>query len=190
MPREFGNDYDPDKMEGFDNPQPGKAHFEVTRVDENAVSKKGQPQMEVDLEVLAHTIPDQEGKNQREFFTWTADAEKRALQFAVAVGLTTVEELKAKKDAGENPVIDFNLAVGRQLLGELREEEYQGQKNIKLGFRMFHVDSPKHKDYPRNQGKLNQLGDAQEDPFVSGGTTSAGPVAGAGQANQDDLFGG
>lgn len=192
MAHEFGSNFDPDKMDGFSNPEPGKAHFQVTRVDENAVSKNsGKPQMIVDLEVLAHTIPNQEGKTHREFFPWTADAEQKALVFACAVGLTTVDELKAKKAAGKPPVIDFTLAEGRQFLGELRESEYEGKKSVKLDFRMFHLDSPKHKDFPRNQGKINELGDAASDPFLSGGSTSMGPVAGAGgQINPaGDLFG-
>jgi|LSQX01.3.fsa_nt_gb hypothetical protein len=189
MAKEFGTDYDTSKMEGFDNPEPGKYHFEVTRVDEDAISKRsGKAQMEVDMEVLAGTTPDQEAKSHREFFSWTADAEKRALQFAVAVGLTTVEELEAKKQAGVNPVIDFNQAVGRQFLGELREEEYEGRTSIKLGFRMWHLDSPKHRDIPRNNGKINQLGDVEADPFVSGGTTSTSGVAGNTIEPEGDLF--
>lgn len=193
MPREFGTDYDPDKMDGFDNPSPGKCHLEITRVEEDATSKGGNPQMEVDLEVLAHTDPEQVAKSHREFFPWTAKAESKALQFAVACGLTTVDELKQKKAAGENPIIDFNMAVGRQILGELTEETYEGKTSCKLNFNMFHVNSPKHKDVPRNQGKLNELGDAQDDPFVSGGTTTAGPVAGANagiadSSGTDDMF--
>ncbi|MDX9784754.1 MAG: hypothetical protein RBT72_08395 [Spirochaetia bacterium] len=189
MPREFGTDFDPDKMDGFDNPTPGKCHLEIVRVEENATSKAGNPQMEVDFEILAHTDPDQVAKSHREYFPWTAKAESKALQFAVACGLTTVEELKALKDAGKGPVIDFNLAEGRQILGELKEEEYEGRKSTKLNFNMFRIDSPKHKDFPRNQGKINQLGDAQEDPFVSGGNTSSGPVAGAAASADTDLFG-
>jgi len=190
MPREFGNDYDPDRMEGFDSAAPGKCHLEVTHVDENAVSKgSGNPQMIVDFEVLAHSEANQEGKTHREFFPWTAKAENKALQFAVAVGLTTIEELKAIKEAGKNPVIDFNAAVGRQMLGKLVEEEYpkdSGKMTTKLNYNLFHVDSPKHRDYPRNQGKLNELGDAKPDPFLAGGSTSTGPVAGA---QGTDLFG-
>lgn len=192
MAHEFGTGFDPDRMDGFDEPAPGRAHFEVVKVQESAMSKGGKPQMVVDLEVLAHTVPNQEAKTHREYFPWTAEAEQKALQFAVAVGLTSVDELKAKKNAGQAPVIDFNLAEGRQFLGELKEEEYEGRKSVKLGFRMYPLDSPKHRDYPRNQGKINQLGDAQADPFVSGGSTSMGPVAGSPPFDpqaQGDLFG-
>ena len=99
-----------------------------------------------------------------------------------------MEELEAKKQAGVNPVIDFNQAVGRQFLGELREEEYEGRTSIKLGFRMWHLDSPKHRDIPRNNGKINQLGDVEADPFVTGGSTSMDGVAGASIEPEGDLF--
>jgi len=190
MAKEFGVDFDPDKMDGFDNPAPGKCHLEVTRVDEDCVSKSsGNPQMEVDFEVLAHVDESQIGKSHREFFPWTARAESKALQLAVATGLTTVEELKALKEQGKGPVIDFNLAVGRQIFGRLEESEYEGKISIKLNFNMYPVSSPKHKDYPRNQGKLNELGDAQPDPFVSGGNTSTAGVAGNIIPSDKDLFG-
>jgi len=194
MPREFGTDYDPDKMEGFDNPAPGKCHLEITRVDEDSISKtSGNPQMEVDFEVLAHTIPNQEGKNHREYYSWTAASEKKALQLAVACGLTTVDELKALKEKGRGPVIDFNMAVGRQILGKLTEEKYEGKMKVKLNFDTYPVHSSKHQDFPRNGGKLSELGDAQDDPFVSGGTTSPDPVAGgegdAGISPDTDMFG-
>lgn len=167
MPWEFDQDsYDPETLDAYDSPAVGGYHFEVSRVEENSVSSgKGSAQMEVDIDVLAGTVADQEGKSHREYFTKSEAAAKRALLFAVACGLTTVEELKACKEQGRNPVIDFSKAVGRQFKGRLEEEEYEGKKRVKLGFNMWPVDSPKAADIPVNKGKLAQLGDASDDPF-------------------------
>jgi len=164
MAVEFSTEnYDPDKMDGFDFPEVGQYHAEVSHVDEDG-GKNGE--MVVDFEILAGTTANQEGKSQREYFSKTAAAEKRMLQFACATGLTTVEELKAKKEKGENPVIDFNMARGRQLCIGIEAETYEDKTRNKVGFRMWHVDSDKAKGIPLNKGKLAQQGDAGEDPFA------------------------
>lgn len=112
--------------------------------------------MKVQCEVLAGDPPKQEGKTWLEFFARSADAAKRALLFACALKLTTAEELKRMKEARQTPRIDFSLAVGRQFFCELQEEEYEGKKNVKAGFRLWSLDNPKAKGIPVNQGALRQ----------------------------------
>ena len=155
--------FDPEKLDGFDNAAPGRYHVEVVSVDDEATSKSGSPQMQVDYEVLAGTPDDQEGKPHRDYFARTDKAFKRALIFAVATGLTTKEELQQLKAAGKNPTIDFTLAVGRQLCVEIEPGEYKGKPKGEIGFGMWHVDAEDAKAIPKNQGKLNELGNPTND---------------------------
>lgn len=148
------NDFDPDTLGGFDNPKPGLYHVQIQKLDENG-GKNGE--MTVRFEVLSGTTPNQEGKTHLEYFTKSAKAAKRALTFAVACGLTTIDELKAQKAAGKNPVIHFADAVGRQLCIGLEEDEYQGKKRVKVDFRLWALDSPEAADIPMNKGALSGM---------------------------------
>ena len=150
--------FDPETLTGYDNAAPGSYHVEVVSVDEEATSKSGSAQMQVDYEVLAGTPEGQEGKPHRDYFARTDKAFKRALIFAVAAGLTTKEELQQLKAAGKNPTIDFTLAVGRQLCIVIEKDEYEGKVRGKVGFGMHHVNAEEAKAIPKNQGKLNELG--------------------------------
>jgi hypothetical protein len=158
------NDFDPETLGGFDNPKPGRYHVQVQQCDESG-GKKGE--MTVRFEVLAGTVPDQEGKTHLEYFSKTPAAAKRALMFAVACGLTTIDELKQCKGAGKNPVIHFSDAVGRQLCIGLEEDEYEGKKRNKVDFRIWATDAPEAKDIPKNAGMLAANGTAAGgDPFA------------------------
>jgi len=153
---------DTSKMKGFVSPAAGFYHFQVTNVDEEGGNNG---EMIVDAEVLAGSVPNQEGTSQREYFTKSASAEGRALQFAVAVGLTTVEEIEAAKNSRQNLSINFKLAEGRQFVGEVRDDEYNGKIKQKLDFRMYPLDSPAAARVPKCEGMLQQHADAADDPF-------------------------
>lgn len=166
------NDFDPDTLGGFDNPKPGRYHFQIQKVDENGGSNG---EMMVRLEVLAGTTANQEGKTHQEYFSKSPKAAKRALMFAVACGITTIDELKSQKAAGKNPVIHFADAVGRQFCGGLEEEEWLAKdgtkkKGVKLDFRIWALDSPEAADIPMNKGALSGMADGTgaggaADPF-------------------------
>lgn len=170
MPIEFDtNDFDPDKVGGsFDAVADGLYHVQVDALQEEG-GRGGE--MIVDFGVLAGTTANQEGKSHREYFSRSAKAAGRALQLACAVGLTTIEELKKLKEAGKNPVIDFTLAVGRQLCIGIESEEYQGKTRGKVDFRIWSVDSPKAANIPKAKSALDKANDTTspfEDPRIGG----------------------
>jgi len=180
MPVEIPVDsFDPENLQGYDNPAPGKYHLEVTRVNEEGTSKKsGTPQMEVDFEILSGTPAGQEGKTTREYFTFSDKAFKRALIFACAVGLTNKEELTALKKAGKNPRIDFTAAEGRQLCAELvLDSSPEAKGRAKIEWNMWPVAAPEAKDIPKNQGKLNELGQPVNEAPFDGGAATDDPFA-------------
>jgi len=171
MAHDFDFDDIPESFEGFDKVVAGNYHFEVSGIDESG-GKNGS--MWVDCEVLAGSTPNQEGKSHREYFTWPAANQdpkakaataKRVLQFAIAVGLTTEEELKALKAAGKRPAIDFNLAVGRQFVGKLTEDKYEGKVNYKLGYDFWPIGHPSAAGIPLNAAKIAKAGDNAADPL-------------------------
>jgi len=166
----------PEKMDGFDRPAEGAYHFEVNAIEEDD-PKSGC--MYVDCEVLAGTTKNQEGKVHREYFSKTPKAFSRIAQFAVAVGLTTQDELKAAKESGQSPNIDMYLAVGRQFCGQLVGEEYEGKTRNKLNFNIWSTQSDKAKGIPLNKGKLAE---------IESGQPTASPAA-AGSGDDDNPFG-
>jgi hypothetical protein len=190
MPWEIpSSNYDPESIDkGFQPPEPGRYHVQVTGVDEEAETRSGKPQMTVDFEILAGTPKGQEGRTHREYFVQSEaeGAVNRVLIFALATKLITYEELKQHKERGSNPVIDFSRAVDRQLCLEIEHEEYEGKKRARCGYRMFAVDSPRSKGIPLNKGMLVRAGDAGDDPFEASGPM--GPGKEVGSDKWDDVF--
>jgi len=175
---------DPEKVGGGDFPEPGVYHFEILEFMESDPRNSA---TWFDAEVLSGTTRGQEGKIHREYVNW-----RTAVELAVALKLTTKEELSRHKAAGTDPEIDFQqLAVGRQFVGELQAEEYEGKKRNKLSFRVWAVDSPKSKGVPLSQGKLAEFeqllagNSAADDPFGNpAGSDQGQPASGL----ADDLF--
>ncbi|MBR9800281.1 hypothetical protein GYB59_00645 [bacterium] len=157
---DWDDDFDP---ESFDRvgPDPGKYHMAIVGIDEDGGNRG---EMIVDLEVLAGDTPKQEGRVHREYLSKTVKAMKRFHLLAIAIGFTTVEELKAMKERGERPSYDFSKAVGRQLCYELNEEGYNGQKRVKGGFNFFHLTHPKVEKWPKNAAMLQKAGVAVPPP--------------------------
>jgi hypothetical protein len=172
------DDFDPDRIDGFDVVADGRYHVQVDSVQEEGGKNQ---EMIVNFGVLSGTTAGQEGKNHQEYFSRSPKAAKRALLFACATGLTTIEELKKAKEANKNPVIDFTLAVGRQLCIEIVAEEYQGKMRPKIGFGIYSVDSPKAAGIPISQAAAAKAGDSP-DPFGA-------PAGEGGSGGDDDIFG-
>jgi len=171
MPINFDCDDVPDNFDGFDKCGPGTFHFQVTAVQEEGGNKG---ELIVDLEALAGTDATQAGKPHREYFTKPNSAQKkearintakRMMLLALATKLITEEEIAALKKQGKGPSIDFTLAVGRQFVGKLMEEEYQGKKRCKMGFDLWPIGHPKAAGVPLNEGMLSKQGDASPNPF-------------------------
>lgn len=163
MAFDFDSSDVPESMDGFDFPKPGEYHFQV-----NAATQDDKGQLVVELEILAGNPGGQEGKTHKEWFSAPTASQapdkrqatvKRQLAFFIAVGLTTEEELLNAKKAGKRVSLDEGLAVGRQFVGKLSEDEYNGKKRNKLGFDMWPLTSEKAAGIPLNKAMLEKNGE-------------------------------
>lgn len=188
---------DPEKLGGLNLPEPGEYHFEVLHVDEEDPKTSC---MIVDCEVLAGKPAGQQGKVHREYFSLTPASMGKVVQFAVALGMISEQEVARAKAAGETPSLDFAVnGIGRQFCGRLTAETYEGKTRNKLNFHIWAVDSPKAKGIPIDKAKLAELkrqlaseATGRDDPFgrpaggngKSAANTSTTVAGGLG----DDLF--
>lgn len=167
---------DPDRLDGPDFPEPGSYHFEVIEIVEED-PRSGC--MVAECKVLAGDKPDQEGKTHREYFSLSAKAMVKVIQFAVAIGLTSEEQLRAAKAAGQSPDLPFETeGPGRQFCGKLTAEEYQGKTRNKLNFNIWGLDDKRAKGIPLAKDQLRK----PEPPAAGGGNGNGSPMDG------DDLF--
>jgi len=173
---------DPDKLGGPDYPAPGSYHFEIEEVVEE------DPQsgcMYAVCKVLAGDPAEQEGKIHREYFSLTEKAMGRIFQFAMAIGLTTEEAIKAAKQGGQALNLDFeNDGPGRQFCGKLIEEEYQGKTRNKLNFNIWSLDDKKAKGIPLAHDKLKK----PAPPATVAAGAGAGGSGNGSPMDGDDLF--
>lgn len=103
-----------DDIQGNPRPLPGRYHVAVKHVDEKMDKFD---KVIVEFEVLAGTTPGQEGRTITEFFAVTDKALPRLQRLAVVLGLI-------KPGEGEKEV-EFSDGVGRQLVIEVEENEYE-----------------------------------------------------------------
>jgi hypothetical protein len=109
-----------DDISGFQRPLPGRYHAVVKHVDETFEKFD---KVIVDFEVLAGTVPDQQGRELSEFFSCTEKAIPRLQRLALCLGLLTPGE--PDKD------VEFTEAVGRDLVIEVEENNYTDKKTGK-----------------------------------------------------------
>lgn len=117
-------------------------------------------QIVAELQCLASDSPEAASKTHREYFGLTGKAAGRLLTFYCAIDLYSREQWQADKAAGVSPDIDESKAVGRQLMVELQDEEYEGKKKAKAGFRFHHVNAKEVASWPKDQASLLMLGGA------------------------------
>ena len=144
--------WDPDK---FNGPEGGRYHVRIAHIDEDG-GEKGE--MIADFEVLAGTTPNQEGLRHREWFYKTMKAMGKIHTFAIALGMTTADELKRMQAEGRSPTYDFEAKKGAHLCIELTPETYDGKTRQKTNFSLFHIASPKVANWPKNLGALKADG--------------------------------
>lgn len=152
------HDVDTSKFEGLDFPEPGSYHFILDHV----IEENERGSFEAHLSILSGTPDGQEGKSHREYFNLKPKAIPRLIQFAVALGLTTAEEIEALKAQGDDVDIDWERAVreGRQCCGELqygKDADGEKRKYLDLGFRIFACDDKRAKSIPLNRAALDEL---------------------------------
>lgn len=152
------HDVDTSKFEGLDFAEPGSYHFILDHV----VEENDQASFEAHLTILAGTPKGQEGKSHREFFNLSPKAIPRLIQFAVALGLTTAEEIEALRAQGDDVDIDWDRAVreGRQFCGVLQfklDKEKNKTQYLELGFRFFPCNDKRAKSIPLDGKALEEL---------------------------------
>ena len=131
-------------LAAYDYPLAGTYHVQMDRV--NDESEDG-GKVVVDFEVLAGTTPEQAGKFHREYFSTNEAAMKRLDKLALVAGLIR---------PGQRGEVDFQQIVGRQLIIELVDHEYEkdGEKRtaVQISFLGMHsMANKKFADAPRGK---------------------------------------
>jgi len=167
----FLDDIDTDNLDGYDSVAEGRYHFSVAGVEFN---ERGT--LVLDCEVLAGTVPGQEGKVHREYFNAPNEnskpgVKKRFLQLALATGIVTKDQLDQIKQSGQPFSPDWNLMVGRQFCGEVTIEEYVAndgttKSSAKLGFNIWSLQSPKAQGIPLASTFTEGEEGGADDPFA------------------------
>ena len=164
-----------DDISGFQRPLPGRYHVVVKHVDE---SFEKFDKIVVDFEVLAGTVPDQQGRELPEFFACTDKAIPRLQRLALCVGLLKPGQPEAD--------VEFADAIGRDLVIEVEENNYKTKEgkevnSVRVGYLgMWSTANEAVKDVPKGtlpEGGGNQgatTGDGGNDAASCGGASSGG----------------
>lgn len=157
---------DPEKLDDYAKPLPGKYHVLVQKVELNKKfdqeSGEEKKNLSFDYEILAGTVAGQEGRTNREFLTFKLP--KRLTMFALASGLVTLQQLQEAKANGVNPKINWKAAEGQTLCLEV--EHKKEDKYPRVAFSgMWHVSDEAAKDIPKNPGYLGGSDQVEDDPF-------------------------
>lgn len=194
MPWEFPEDIDPSQLDGMgDVVAEGDYHFQVSDIKYDA-NDRGDMMMKA--EAIGGENVSELGKTHVEYYPKPFPGCKKgiwskSLGLAIALGLTTKEELEALRAKGKAPVIHFEHGVGRQFVGRIVKEEYTKDGEVRhshrLNYNVWSLDHPNAKRVKLNQ-TLMQGGGQSPDPFSGG----AGGNGSGGQQKpaDDDPFGG
>jgi len=150
--------FDPENPD--DRPVPGKYHVLIQSVDDADPEKS----ITVDYEILAGSVPNQEGKTGREYLSRSPKAAKRVALFSVATGIADIKAMIEAKRNGTPYSLDLGKAEGRQCVVELvKKDQY-----VNWSFQgVWPVDDEAVKDVPKNEGMIGQTGGGDDDdtPF-------------------------
>lgn len=149
-----GDDFgDPSELEGFTQNKPGRYHATIAGFDDSLTVEADK--VIVNFTLLAGTTPGEENKNYREYFGIATDkARKRLWRLAKVCGIIGDDHIAAK----QNIELTAQHFMGRQLVIELVEDEYQGKKRAKMDyFGMYALVDPATSAVPRNAAALNVL---------------------------------
>ncbi len=163
------DDLDMDELGGFGGPCPGRYHLLVQECHEN---DKGA--LVLKAEVIAGRPEDQVGKVHEEML-FASDSEfprRIRLLLAVVLGLTTVDQLKVKKAAGESADIPWHTAPGRHFCCVLSPNNHRGKVRQQMGIDIFPTSEAKAQDIPTNMKAVGVQSAAEgtapavaDDPF-------------------------
>lgn len=152
-----------DDFQTSNAPVPGKYHVMIKSVDESFTTHPNA--VVVDFEVLAGTVPGQEGKSLYTYFSTSERAQDNLIKLAMITGLLHPDE---------EADVRFSDAIGRSLIVEAVEEEYQGKKRVKVGYlRMWSVGHADVNSVPISQDYLiaaKQATSTAQEPQPAGAT--------------------
>lgn len=200
-----------DEVGGNSRPLPGRYHATINGV--KFLAKDGQGKNEevpedeaekivVTFEVLAGTVPGQDGREIQEYFAVTDKAIARLKRLALCVGILKPQE--AEKD------VQFSQAQDRQLVIEIEENSYEKDGKTIDGVRvafmgMWSVFNQAVSDVPKNKDILKMVKEdgsvdvstskpskqskpSAEDEFDASGSQSEGETVTAGGGSDDDKW--
>lgn len=167
----------------FKLPKPGRYHVVVKEVDES--EETYQNKVVIEFEVKAGTVPDQEKRTIREFFATTPKALPRLKRLAIILGL-----LKG----GEKKQINFVEGIGRQLVIDVEEHQYddrEGKKvdTVRIGFMgMYRPTDADVKGVPKDSDVFACWNEdpAKQTPVSVGGSQTKAATSPAEPAEDDD----
>ena len=173
------DDVDIEKIGGFSSPKPGRYHglVKMVNTDDPKLHK-----FVAELEVLAGTTADQEGRTARLFLQDPREqteprarsaAASKILTFAIALGLTTKKEVEESKKQKRPLKLQWDLAVGRQLCFEVESNEKTKTGTSIKDWGYWLVDDPACANIPRNAGMLVRKNDQAADPIGDAAVAAA-----------------
>jgi hypothetical protein len=142
-----------DDISGNSKPLPGRYHMVVNSAAEKGSKKKGIPGLEIEFGVLAGTVPGQDGKTMQLFLSYIGEDDAktkkcldRVVRLALCLGVL---------QPGQAKEVDWNEALGRELIVEVEEQEYtdkngnqqKGSQVAYLGF--WSLNNPAVADMPK-----------------------------------------
>jgi len=166
---------------GGNRPPPGRYHVLVRNVEEVTARSTGNPGFEFELEVLAGTVPGQEGKSFKHTAWNTSKSQDQLISMAIATGILVPG--KPANEGGECEPEDLLSTEHAQLVVDIEEDTYtdkngQEKKTIKVAY--GGIWPVGHKDVAHL--KINQ---AAYDLWKSGNA----PATAAANNNGDDSYG-
>jgi hypothetical protein len=134
---------------------PGLYHVMVKNVDESMT--KYPSKIVAEFEVLSGTTSGQEHKTHTEWFSVATDgAMRRVLRLALALGLLR---------PGEEKDVSFGDAIGKQIIIEIEQQEYEGKKYLRIAFMgMWPIDHPDVRHVPLHAEMLKLAHGQQQAP--------------------------
>lgn len=193
---------DPTKIQdgNGDRVSPGRGMALITSWNEYG-GAKGQAH-ELELEIVAWTVPADLGKRHKENIfhkdsTGKGFPMKRITCLSMAAGLFNANDVKQWKASGSLPQIDMNKLVGRPIMIELIEEPDKNDATKKyirignIGLAFYHIKDSRVKGWPMNQSIYN-MNAAKVGEWITETKPAATkqPVKEAAAVDADDPFAG
>lgn len=171
-------------LEGRTNPKEGQYHLAIQDVDyesEKAVKGKG---LRLIFEILAGTVPGQDGLTFTQTFKWPSAEHKDGGEFVrkLITKLLLATGYKHKSEIGKRMEVEWTDLVGRQIVAKLKayKRDHEGKhfEGVEIdGLNFWHVDHEDAASVPKDAGALELR------PADAAGPEESGQPVGAGVNN-------